>query len=248
MATLKQTVRTLIPESLLQPLQNYRYRKEQAQYRDLSTKDIFTKIYRDGAWRNSADSAQVLFSGSGSHVAGLVEPYVAALKKFLSSLSQRPDVVDLGCGDFFVGSQIRSYCNRYVAGDIVEPVIRANAEKYQALDVDFRVIDLTKDELPAGDIVFVRQVLQHLSNDAIAAALPRLVSAYRHLVLTEHLPKTGSFKPNIDKRTGPDIRLGFNSGVVLTEAPFNLKPREETCLCEVEENGGVIRTMLYRLR
>ena len=35
------------------------------------------------------------------------------------------------------------------------------------LDVDFRVLDITSDEIPPGDVCFVRQVLQHLSNQSI---------------------------------------------------------------------------------
>lgn len=115
------------------------------------------------------------------------------------------------------------------------------------MNVDFQILDITKDELPNGDIVFIRQVLQHLSNEQISIVLPKILSKYKYMVLTEHLPSSEKFIHNIDKKAGPDIRLDFNSGLVLTSAPFDIKIKEERCLCEVEEIGGIIKTILYRL-
>ena len=216
-----------------------------------STRQVFTKIYDDGVWGKSADTAEKFYSGSGSHDDAIVETYVTAVRGFLSSLSAKPDVVDLGCGDFHIGSRVRPLCANYIACDIVEALIGFNKEKYRDLDVDFRVLDLTTDRLPRGDVVFVRQVLQHLSNDQIQRALPRISANFKYLVVTEHLPGTGEFVPNLDKKVGSGIRLaidsGVDSGVVLTRPPFNLRPLEQTCLCEVEEYGGRIRTDLFRL-
>ena len=52
---------------------------------------------------------------------------------------------------------------------------------------------------------------------------------------------------NLDKASGPDNRLDIHSGIVLTSPPFNLAPIESKILCQVEEWGGIIRTLLYRL-
>jgi len=246
MLSFKQTVRAGLPDALLVPLQRYRYRNLRSKYEELSTKDIFTKIYEEGAWNLSPRTDLKLFSGTGSHEGNLVGPYVEALQKILSSFPSKPSAVDLGCGDFAVGARVRHLCDSYIACDIVEPVISANRNRYADLDVDFRVLDITKDELPPADLVFVRQVFQHLSNNEIAGALSRMVSRYRYLLLTEHLP-LGTFAPNADKPTGPDIRLGLNSGVVLTSPPFNLKVRDAKHICDVAELGGTIRTTLYKL-
>jgi SAM-dependent methyltransferase len=243
---MKQAVRAVLPTSVLRPIQRLRYRKVAGKYRSLSTKDIFTKIYNEGAWGQSDDKGQAMYSGTGSHNDALVAPYIDAVRTFLKTYAAKPDVVDLGCGNFYLGSRLRDLCGRYTACDIVEPVIASNKAAFADLDVDFRVVDMARDALPAADVVFVRQVFQHLSNAEIGRALEQIKEKYRVLVLTEHLPK-GTFTPNIDKATGPDIRLGFNSGVVLTSAPFNLVPKETSLLCEVEENGGIIRTLCYRL-
>lgn len=232
---------------MLKAIQNYGLKKAGAQHKNPSTHQIFTRIYADGTWGESNDSTQKFFSGSGSHDPVIVETYIKAIQKFLSSFENKPDVVDLGCGDFFVGSRVRPLCDKYVACDIVESLIIFNKEKYKNLNVDFRILDLTKDELPKGDIVFIRQVFQHLSNKQISRALPQIALKYKYLVLTEHLPATDSFIHNLDKSPGPDTRLISNSGIVLTSAPFNLKVKEVTCLCKVSEQGGIIKTNLYRL-
>ena len=33
--------------------------------------------------------------------------------------------------------------------------------------MEFLVVDLVKDEIPTGDVLILRQVLQHLSNDDV---------------------------------------------------------------------------------
>jgi hypothetical protein len=223
---------------------SYRIRKE---YANLSTRQIFTKIYEEGVWGKSSEENDKYFSGGGSHENTVVTPYVEAIRKTLALFDNRPNVVDLGCGDFHIGAQIRGLCGAYAACDIVDSVIAFDREKFGNLDVDFSVIDLTTDILPGGDIVFIRQVLQHLSNDQIIKALPRIASTYKYLILTEHLPAAKTFIANLDKPTGPDNRLGQNSGIVLTKPPFNLAVKEEKVICETMEGGGVIRTWLYRL-
>lgn len=216
-------------------------------FKGMNTQEVFSKIYEEGHWGRSADPHDRFYSGTGSRDAAVVTPYVQAVTAFLERLGHRPDVVDLGCGDFRVGAQIRPACARYTACDIVPALIAHHRQAHAHLDVDFRVLDLSADELPPAEVVFVRQVFQHLSNAQIAAALHKIQQTYRYLVLTEHLPAHEPFVPNLDKPAGRNIRHGIDSGVVLTHAPFDLRPVQEQRLCEVPETGGVIRTTLYQL-
>jgi hypothetical protein len=93
---------------------------------------------------------------------------------------------------------------------VVPSLIDRNRRLFASLDVDFRVLDMTTDPLPPADVVFLRQVLQHLSNGQIHAVVSKITTAYRYLVLTEHLPALDTFTPNLDKAVGPQTRL--NSG------------------------------------
>jgi hypothetical protein len=213
-----------------------------------SSKDIFFDIYQQGLWGKGSDSGHRYFSGSGSHDPVIVSRYIKTISNFLEGFPKKMNVVDLGCGDFAIGSQLRNLCDEYVACDIVYELIEYNKIYYNDKNVDFRVVDMVNDELPKGDIAFVRQVFQHLSNDEISAILPKILKQYDFLVLTEHLPISIDFLPNIDKPTNCDIRLNFNSGIVLTKYPFNFPVVEERVLCEVPEYGGVVRTILYKLK
>ncbi len=215
---------------------------------NLSAKEVFTKIYTEGLWGKNGRPEQPFFSGSGSHTNDITSTYVQSVSNFIKSLNIKPNALDLGCGDFNVGSQIREYCGIYIACDIVNALIEFNKHKFSKMDVDFRVLDLIEDELPKADVVFIRQVLQHLSNAQIQKLLPKLNKGFTWLILTEHLPSNGNFPHNLDQNNSHNIRLGRNSGVVLSSPPFNLSALEERVLCEVREGSGTIKTIAYRFQ
>jgi hypothetical protein len=247
-------LKAALPSPIIQLIREYR----NWDYNGLPLEDVFTKIYETGAWsRRYTDEPQYndepFFSGSGSRFGSgtrygdEVSGYVRAVEEFLSSFPSTPDAVDLGCGDFAVGSLVRPFCRNYVACDIVRSMIDFNKERFANLDVEFRALDLTEDDLPEGDVAFVRQVLQHLSNAQIARFLAR-ASKYKYLIVTEHLPDVATFTPNVDKPAGPGTRVGYPSAVVLTAAPFNLRPKSEHELCRVTSfDGGVLVTTAYGL-
>lgn len=212
-----------------------------------SNADIFSEIYKNSIWGKSEDSEQPFFSGAGSHDEVLVSHYIQSVLFFIKSLNHKPKVVDLGCGDFNIGVRVRPWCDEYVACDVVPDLIEFNKKKYNSSDVDFRVLDIASDNLPQGEVVFIRQVLQHLSNEEIKALIPKLYQ-FKYLVLTEHLPNSKDFSHNLNIGTGPGIRLAFNSGIVLTSPPFNLASIASLVLCELAGYGGRIQTTVYKLR
>lgn len=132
--------------------------------------------------------ANTPFSGPGSHNAQAVDPYISAVRTLIiNNFVTPPDAVDLGCRGFDIGKQIRNVTDRYITCDIVPNVVNYNRLMYAREGVDFRILDLVTEVLPAGDIVFVRQVLQHLRNDQISLFLPKLYR-YKWLILTESIP------------------------------------------------------------
>lgn len=219
---------------------------EWKRYQNLSTQEIFEKIYDEGHWGRNQSAGSKYFSGTGSHDPAIVDTYVNAVSAFLAGLPRKPDVLDIGCGDFNVGSKIRPSCDTYTAVDIASQVIAYNKTKYADLGVDFQAMNIVEDVPPKVDVIFIRQVLQHLSNAEIRKALRNISGKSDYLILTEHLPP-GEFTPNIDKTTGRGIRIRHNSGVVITDAPFGFPVRDQTVLCEIPELGGVVRTTAYTL-
>lgn len=164
-----------------------------------------------------------------------------------------PNVVDLGCGDFNVGRQIRNVTGRYIACDVVPKVVNYNRLIYASEDVDFRILDIVTEEPPVGDVVFIRQVLQHLRNDQISRFLPKL-RKYKWAIITEHIPFEDPFASNHDIEAGVYTRWEINSGVELTETPFDLIHYNRTILCELVDRyhadvtKGRIRTTAYQLQ
>jgi SAM-dependent methyltransferase len=244
---LKRAVWRLMPRRVRSIAQEYILRRWHDKHKDLSIAEVFSSVYREGRWERSSDGD--LSSGPGSNDPVLVQPYVRALAKFITSLPSQPSVVDLGCGDFNVGRHLRPFCANYVACDVVPFLISRNKEKFADLKVDFRCIDIIEDELPGGDVVFLRQVLQHLNNAQINKIIPKLYQ-YKFLVLTEHLPTEPDFPRNLDKQPGPEIRLRVGSGVVLTAPPFSFRAKSESVICTTQDlptHRGLLRTTLYEL-
>jgi Methyltransferase domain len=245
---MKSTAKRFAPAPLRRLVGEYLAQRWNAKHANSSVEEIFSAIYKERRWE--ANSSDDFSSGTGSRTESVVSPYVDAVRTFLRSLPCPPSAVDLGCGDFKVGAQLRPYCARYVACDVVPALIERNKEKFAAANVDFRCLDIIEGDLPDGEIAFLRQVLQHLSNDQILKVAQKL-NRYKFLILTEHLPANPNFVTNRDKSTGGGIRLSQNSGVVLTAPPFQLKVKSETVLCTTNESigqhQGIIKTTLYEM-
>ena len=209
-----------------------------------SARSVFDQVYRERRWGRML--SRRYFSGQGSHDPAVVKPYVAAVRQFLSTLQARPDVVDLGCGDFNVGRRLRDVCGQYIACDVVPDLIAYNKTAFAADRVEFRCVDMIADPLPRGDVAFLRQVLQHLTNEQIARVLPKLAQ-YQYLILTEHVPSAAQFSPNADHVAGSGTRLTETSGVVIEAAPFEFPYRSKQEICSVEKYGGLIKTIVYQI-
>ena len=193
------------------------------------------------------DNRSEFYSGIGSHHPELVEPYIEAVKSFLTSFETPLVVCDLGCGDLNVGKELVEHSRKFVAVDIVEELIERNRNMFKDGNLEFHCLDIASDELPSGDCALLRQVLQHLSNHEVKRVVSKL-AAYKYVILTEHLPE-GDFTPNKEIISGQGIRLKKQSGVDLLAAPFNLKIKEEKHLLTVpaRQAKGIIVTTLYKM-
>jgi len=208
------------------------------------TKDAMKQIYTQKLW---GEGATTYYSGKGSHDDALVKPYVSTLSQFFQSISQEVVLVDLGCGDFNVGRQLLPFVHTYTGVDIVPGLIEYNKKHYTTKHSRFDCIDIAVDELPAGNVVVLRQVLQHLSNKEVGNILQKLGS-FKYLILTEHVP-LGSFIPNRDIISGQGIRLKKDSGVDISKPPFNFKYTSKIQLLSIPDpqGNGQIQTILYEI-
>lgn len=208
------------------------------------TKDAMAQIYEDNLWGKSESG---FYSGIGSHHPELIEPYVDAVRSFVTSIETPLVVCDLGCGDFNVGKELVHYSKKYIAADIVPELIERNRETFTGENLEFRCLDIASDKLPSGDCIILRQVLQHLSNREVQRVVNKLAD-FKYVILTEHLPE-GEFTPNEDIISGQGIRLKKQSGIDLLVSPFNLEVKEEKQLLSqpAKDSNGLIVTTLYRM-
>ena len=205
---------------------------------DNELKNTFTQIYKTKIWGEG--------SGQGSTDEIIVNTYINDISVFLKSLNKKPKIVDLGCGDFNIGSKIIEYSSEYVACDIVEFIIEENKKNNFDANVEFQVLDISKDDLPLGDVAIIRQVLQHLSNKKINNILKNIYDTYQYIIITEHIPKD-KFIPNIDMSSGNKTRIELNSGVVVTESPFSLKIKDQKLISSITLGDTVLKTLVYQL-
>ena len=208
------------------------------------TKEAMIQIYEKNLWGGNSTE---FYSGEGSHLTNIIQPYIEVVSIFLKSFEEPIKVCDLGCGDFNVGKELVSLTKNYVGVDIVPELISRNQRLFQNENLSFICLDLAVDDLPMGDCALVRQVLQHLSNDEVKKILQKLTN-YKYVIITEHLPM-GDFVPNKDKISGQGIRLKYQSGIDLFAEPFNWKVllAKELLSIELEKGKGRIVTTLYKV-
>lgn len=194
----------------------------------------FQGVYRNQMW--GTDGSHQFFSGVGSRGRACevyVDAMVPIIAAHLSELNSNATIVDLGCGDFWVGASLleRLPSVKYIGCDVVPEVVEYNRKTFGSNRIEFRLLDIVSADLPIGDICLVRQVFQHLSNQEIARTLPKL-QKYRHVYVTESQPIVREGKINPDKPTGPDIRFdrttGRGRGIELDQFPYNLDV-DEVC-------------------
>jgi SAM-dependent methyltransferase len=221
--SIKAVIKKLTPKPVRMLSRRLWWLAIEARDKKKPTKEVFTQIYSENLWGEKqpfADKDFPFYSGLGSDEEAAA-PFVDCVRAFIKDHNPR-SVVDLGCGDFRVGSRIANESLRYTGVDIVEPLIRANQTKFGNDHIEFRCLDIITDDLPAGDLCLVRQVLQHLSNAQITRILSKL-KQFKWVIVTEGWPgPAGTFKPNRDKAQGHQVRSVWNSAVVLTEPPFNI--------------------------
>jgi SAM-dependent methyltransferase len=218
---IRKLVKGLIPQFILRLYHRRGLRSVRAYFASKSTQEAFDEIYRKKFW-GDVDGQPYSGSGSRGEVAVRYSEAVAALINEHSIDS----VLDIGCGDFYIGRAILDRVNRpvtYVGIDASQYVTRFNQEHFSGPNISFICLDASKDELPRAQLCLIRQVLQHLSNQQIASVLDKL-SAYTWVLITEHYPDDDHLvAANLDKPHGPDTRLYDLSAVYIDRPPFCLK-------------------------
>lgn len=204
-----------------------RYKSEK-KYQHLNLSDKFKEVYNNKDWGDKSITSntqeKLYFSGYGSYTIP-AEEYINFISNYIKDNSIN-SVVDIGCGDFNIGKQITTKCPElhYLGIDIFENIIEYNNKNYSSDKINFKYIDTTKDMVPSGDLLLIREVLQHLSNSSISKIINLQFKFFKNIIITEcYLPDNLLIDYNLDKPDGPGDRSEFGSGVFLDKEPFKLK-------------------------
>lgn len=179
-------------------------------------KDVFTRIYQDNFWASDES-----VSGQGSTLAE-----TKRLRQNLQDFIRyhRPQsILDIPCGDFNWMSEVDLSGIKYIGADVVENLIYKLRNRYHNQNLEFEVLDITKDKLPKVDMVLVRDLFGHFSNADVKLALKNLRASGSRYLLSTTFPnrenvrdiETGQWRPiNLASMFGlPDPLVLIREGV-----------------------------------
>ncbi len=213
----KKILKQILPEELIKVINKQRTKLRFKNSKN--NKAIFTKIYKEKLW---GDSGNAFNSGSGSDYANS-QSYINLINNFLDEKNIKI-IVDLGCGDYRVASKFNLKERAYIGCDIVDDLIKRNNKIFSNKNISFICLDVIEDEIPKGDLLLIRQVLQHLSNDDISNLIKKIKirKAFKYIIVTDELPISNVHKINPDVLKGA-TRIENNGGLYLEKEPFNIK-------------------------
>jgi SAM-dependent methyltransferase len=173
------------PESSVKRLiRSYLYNKEAVLYSIVSNASVFSDIYtgKIAIWGQKESK-----SGGGSTLSA-----TSLLRAQLPDIIDKfavTSVLDVPCGDYNWMKTVPKNFD-YTGGDIVAEMVENNQKLHASERVKFQVIDITKDVLPAVDLIFCRECLQHLSNENVKKALINFKRSGAKYLLVTSYPKT----------------------------------------------------------
>ncbi|MEK7664832.1 MAG: class I SAM-dependent methyltransferase [Patescibacteria group bacterium] len=167
-------------------------------------------------------------SGTGA-IFILNKPFVEFTNQFLESHSDINTVVDIGCGDWQIGRHLNLGNKKYIGCDVSDYILKKTKAKFASANREFLHIDAVNDELPKGDLVILKEVLQHLCNRDACRILSK-ISVFPHVIIQS------SIYDNYDRQkflpSSTDIRNG-------EFRPFNITQFDNRYKLVKKYNGGV---------
>lgn len=166
---------------------------------DNNTINRFNDIYENNEWGYG--------SGEGS-----LKIHTVGYSKFIEEFIKKKKiatVVDMGCGDWQFSKDINWGNAQYHGFDIVHKVIDANIAKYAKENIVFSCYSGSATMLPSADLLIIKDVLQHLTNDKIDRIFEEF-NRYKYCLITNCVNPRGKFE-NVDILDGEmrylDLRL-----------------------------------------
>jgi glycosyltransferase involved in cell wall biosynthesis len=164
-------------------------------------RQVFQAINSEQLWGHG--------SGPGSSPTDTTE-YKAFVERFIEANSVR-SITDFGCGDWQFPHLINWWQGEYLGLDVVPEIVDRNRRRFAVPNVRFEELTAIQD-IPGGDLLISKEVLEHLPNQTIIDYLAVIRKKYRFAILTNAVAPTSA---NID------IVAGGWRPVRLQDAPLN---------------------------
>lgn len=246
---LRGLIKKMLPARIKPAIGRIVMRRRERMLGRLPLSQAFDEVYKQRMWKQGD-----ALSGEGSE--GLMaDRYVAFVQDYAIGNGLKT-VFDGGCGDFAIGSRLATGFERYEAADVSPHIIDVNRLRYTGSrwkNVSFSVVDLSESRFPDVDLVLIRQVLQHLTNELIEKILSNLErSNWRCALITEdvHDPLHNAV-PNQDLPShSVRTRRLSGSGVFIDRPPFNRQAQRVATIFESDDarrqSGGLLVLELRR--
>ena len=143
---MKKILRKVVPTRVLDARTKRRYSKDASRFKDWDIDEVFTDIYQKNSW-----GIEETLSGQGSTIEQM-RPILHEIEEVFQSLEIN-SLLDLPCGDFNWMEHVNLSGIQYIGGEIVPELVNNNQAKYGSELVEFRLIDITSDELPKVDMI-----------------------------------------------------------------------------------------------
>lgn len=145
----------------------------------------FTMIYKSGFWTGYKFKNK---SGSGSCLSATIN-IRNELSKFLQEYSIK-SIFDVPCGDLNWISEMEFGNINYIGGDIVKELVSINQNKYVNNNkFKFVYFNLLKDDIPDVDVIFIRDLFIHLSNEQVSLIMSKVLSSSVKYIITTTYPE-----------------------------------------------------------
>lgn len=166
---------------------------------------IFTNIYKYNLWGFGSGTGSLKFNN---------QPYIDFLNNFLKTHPEIKNIVDLGCGDWQLQQHINLKNKEYLGIDIVDKVILANKKKFEKNNIRFKCRNFLEEDIPESDLLIIKDVLQHLSDENIQKFFNILKNTkYKYILVTNDISK---FNLNFI-----DIPDGMYKPIDITRKPYS---------------------------
>jgi SAM-dependent methyltransferase len=166
-------------------------------------KRTFNHYYETDAWDGG--------SGPGS-TPEATSQYREFLREFLKD-RDISSVVDLGCGDWQFSQLIDWTRIDYTGLDVSSAVLK-NTKRFAKPGIKFAELNGITKDVPAADLLILKDVIQHWTNEDVLRFIPQL-SKFKYALIT-NVSHKGSPLTNSESVIG-----GFRP-VDLTAAPFSV--------------------------